>query len=599
MKLRKRVGALATALVLGISLVGCQAQPLNSQEEQARFDDFIQNDFVQSMESSYWATTQFLEHPENFGVDASEAETSVESYFGAVPTQASIQETETQLREAQKEFRSFHRDFLTDEQQDTYDIYQYQLELAMEANQSKFQWIDPFFSSMQGVHYNLSQLSSLITLRTEEDVKKLLELMESVPAYIDTVIAYTKEQEKQGLMMIDFDTVINDCNTVLEAGTNGSSLLSLQEEIASLNLGKEKTAQYQQQIEDAYATYLMPAYQTIADALTELEHGTNHTQGLCSLKNGKEYYELIFQQKTGSDRSIEETKELLQNQFDELFSETIDLVRKRPDLATLSMDEIKTAYTDYRSAINDLMEKIKLDFPAIQDLSYEVHTLSPEQNNDGISGYYILPALDNTKSNQIYINPNITVSSMEMFNLLTHEGVPGHMYQYNYMRENMKTPWRNIISFLGYSEGYAQYVTSFSYKYLANMDADLAALFLVNYESNYYLSALWDIGIHYEGWSLEEFQQKFGYLLGDTAETTYQLVQTNPGVYLPYGVGFLEIQLLREEAETALGDQFQDKTFHQALLKSGNVPFFIARRNITEYIEQTMGQGQVSTNLAA
>ena len=102
MKLRKRAGALAAALVLGISLVGCQTQPLTPQEEQARFDDFIQKDFVQSMESSYWSASQFLEHPENFGVDTNNTDTSAESYFGAVPTQESIREIEAQLRESQK-----------------------------------------------------------------------------------------------------------------------------------------------------------------------------------------------------------------------------------------------------------------------------------------------------------------------------------------------------------------------------------------------------------------------------------------------------------------------------------------------------------------
>lgn len=598
MKLRKRAGALAAALVLGISLVGCQTQPLTPQEEQARFDDFIQNDFVQSMESSYWSASQFLEHPENFGVDTNKTDTSAESYFGAVPTQESIREMEAQLRESQKEFQSFHRDLLTREQQDTYDIYQYQLELAKEANQSKFQGMEPLFSSMQGIHYNLSQLSSLITLRTEEDVKKLLELMKSVPAYVDTVIAYTKEQEKQGLMMIDFDTVIQDCKTVLEAGTNSSSLLDFQEKIASLNLEKEKTSQYQKQIKDAYTTYLIPAYQTMVDALTELKNGSNSSQGLSSLKNGKEYYELIFQQKTGSERSIEETKELLENQFQDLVFQAQNLALKRPDLATLSLDKIKTKYTDYNSAMEDLLKKSKSYFPAIQDLTYEVRTLSPEQNNDGIAGFYVLPALDNTQNNQIFINPNFAISSMEMFELLTHEGVPGHMYQFNYIRENIENPWRNIVSFLGFTEGYAQYASYFSYRYLTDLDPDLTQWFQLNSELNFCLSALADIGIHYEGWTIEDLQQKLG-LLGDTAEPVYQQIRSNPGAFLSYGVGLLEIQLLRDQAETALGDQFQDKAFHEALLKSGSVPFFLSQQNITEYIEQTLASEEISSQPAA
>ena len=248
--------------------------------------------------------------------------------------------------------------------------------------------------------------------------------------------------------------------------------------------------------------------------------------------------------------------------------------------------------------MEDLLKKSKSYFPAIQDLTYEVRTLSPEQNNDGIAGFYVLPALDNTQNNQIFINPNFAISSMEMFELLTHEGVPGHMYQFNYIRENIENPWRNIVSFLGFTEGYAQYASYFSYRYLTDLDPDLTQWFQLNSELNFCLSALADIGIHYEGWTIEDLQQKLG-LLGDMAEPVYQQIRSNPGAFLSYGVGLLEIQLLRDQAETALGDQFQDKAFHEALLKSGSVPFFLAQQNITEYIEQTLASEEASSQPAA
>ena len=72
-----------------------------------------------------------------------------------------------------------------------------------------------------------------------------------------------------------------------------------------------------------------------------------------------------------SERSIEETKELLENQFQDLVFQAQNLALKRPDLATLSLDKIKTKYTDYNSAMEDLLKKSKSYFPAIQDLTYE------------------------------------------------------------------------------------------------------------------------------------------------------------------------------------------------------------------------------------
>ena len=95
------------------------------------------------------------------------------------------------------------------------------------------------------------------------------------------------------------------------------------------------------------------------------------------------------------------------------------------------------------------------------------------------------------------------------------------MYQFNYIRENIENPWRNIVSFLGFIEGYAQYASYFSYQYLTDLDPDLTQWFQLNSELNFCLSSLADIGIHYEGWTIEDLQQKLG-LLGDMAEPVYE-----------------------------------------------------------------------------
>ena len=46
----------------------------------------------------------------------------------------------------------------------------------------------------------------------------------------------------------------------------------------------------------------------------------------------------------------------------------------------------------------------------------------------------------------------------------------------------------------------------------------------------------------------------------------------NPGTFLSYYVGSMEFFNLREQAEQALGQDFNLKAFHEEILRYGNVP---------------------------
>ena len=98
------------------------------------------------------------------------------------------------------------------------------------------------------------------------------------------------------------------------------------------------------------------------------------------------------------------------------------------------------------------------------------------------------------------------------------------------------------------------------------------------------------IGIHYEGWSLKDFKDHFnaiGFQLSDhDAMVQYSQLQANPCAFEPYYVGYEEIASLKEKAVKKLGDAFDDKAFHTALLKSGVAPFNVVEENINAYIEK-------------
>lgn len=62
---------------------------------------------------------------------------------------------------------------------------------------------------------------------------------------------------------------------------------------------------------------------------------------------------------------------------------------------------------------------------------------------------------------------------------------------------------RSILNYSGFVEGWATYVEFQSYHY-AGLDDDVATILELNQDATLSLYASTDIGIHYEGWTLED-----------------------------------------------------------------------------------------------
>ncbi|MCA9776701.1 MAG: DUF885 domain-containing protein, partial [Candidatus Eremiobacteraeota bacterium] len=97
-----------------------------------------------------------------------------------------------------------------------------------------------------------------------------------------------------------------------------------------------------------------------------------------------------------------------------------------------------------------------------------------------------------------------------------------------------------------------------------------------------------DTGIHSKGWTRE---QAIEYFLANSPRS--ELDVTNevdryiswPGQALAYKMGELEIWKQRRRATAALGENFDLREFHDAVLLQGAVPMNQLERQITEYIE--------------
>ena len=89
--------------------------------------------------------------------------------------------------------------------------------------------------------------------------------------------------------------------------------------------------------------------------------------------------------------------------------------------------------------------------------------------------FYMIPPIDNSGENVIYINPGHISDDLTLFTTLAHEGYPGHLYQTVYYSATKHPPIRDLLSFGGYTEGWATYCEMLSY-YYSPLSHDMATL---------------------------------------------------------------------------------------------------------------------------
>lgn len=586
----KRILTYVLSLVMIFSLMGCQKDTKSNEETQKEFDAFINKEFVDAMENDYMTMHVYLENPKDYGVDQSKVKVRLGVYLDEESQNEAIKEEQSSY----EQFKEFDREKLTEKQKDIYDIYEYENSLSDKLSDDKFDYYEPVFQSMTGIHYQIPTLFADWELRNEQDVKDLILLVKDVKPYIDSALEYTKKQEEKGLLMLDLDSVMKYCKNIIDKGAKSSVLTSMNESIDTLSLGQSKTEKYKKELKEAFTSSFVVAYQNIYDVMNDFKKsGKNNTEGLAKFKYGKEYFELKLQQKIGSLKTAKEVKEMMEKGFDDHLQTLQEVIMNNvEDMQPLINNKLpNTSYKSYKDILDSNKKKIKENFPSVNNLDYVIKDINEEIASDsGVAAYFNIPAIDGNSAKQLRVNPkNGGANTIDTYSTVSHEGFPGHMYQYAYMYENVDSLYiKALANVLAYTEGYAVYAQYESFNYLDGISKALLEAFKENMLVSYDAIIVADIGIHYEGWSLDEFKSYLrgkGLALDDDAfQQQYLQLQANPAAFEAYYVGYHEIDMMKQDAKNQLGEKFDEKEFNKALLESGTATFEVVQRHVNEYI---------------
>ena len=195
--------------------------------------------------------------------------------------------------------------------------------------------------------------------------------------------------------------------------------------------------------------------------------------------------------------------------------------------------------------------------------------------------------------------------SRPMYNLpaLTlHESDPGHAFQAALAREQGEQPAFRRDSYISaYGEGWGLYVEKLGEE-MGIYETPYEHFGRLTYEMWRAARLVIDTGVHHKGWSRD---QALAFLRDNTALSEHEVTTevdryiSWPAQALSYKLGEIAIVRLRGEAEAELGERFDIRAFHNAVLREGSVPLPVLESQIRAFIREAKAAPAAATQATA
>lgn len=571
------------ALVMAAGLLAVSSACAGPRLTADSFDAYCTRVIREMVGEDYLTIHAFFNDPDALGLG------EVPPTFGRYAAQAGEEEA-AQSAALIRDLMRYDRETLSQSQQRTYDLLLWTLQSAVPAAPAYYDNPNaPNFGWQAQIQISLAELA----LDTEEDVENYLTLLSDMPRYAEELMQYQQEKKQAGLGISaeQAELAIEECETFLQAGEENILLRSFDDRIDGMaGLTQAQKESYKQRNREAVQAYCMPAYQTMAEGL-EKAKDENNDGSLAGMPEGRMVYKTLVRQYTMSQASPEEIQEELEEDEQTMMTEMRSLVWQDP-ASYQAWEQLDLGTEDPEKSVAWFREKMQADFPALSaDVPYTVSQVSPAlEDTIQNPAFYMIPYLDKEMAeNHIYINPKHMGDSV--LPTLAHEGFPGHLYQINYSRQAGDSLLYQLLQPTGYSEGWANYVENYSYKYLTSSEG-AAGLCRINSQLSLNLYCQMDIGVNYLGWDTEElmdFAETYFEVDAQAVEQMYQIFIASPGEYLQYYYTGRQIEKAYDRASEALGEAFDDKEFHRAVLEALPTQEGIEKA-VDAYIETNGGQ---------
>lgn len=576
-------------LLSGTILFGCGQASTQTSLKQKKFDRFL-NSCFREYAAENTVTLHFkLSNPSAYGI-----KTPVSPTYGDFSSDT-LKKNCSRSKELLQKLYTFPTSSLTKKQKLTWQIFQDYLNESI-MNEKYILYSSPLGTN--GLQSEIPVTLSEYRLDNEKDIKDYLSLVNQVPELFTQILDFEQERRNAGLISPSF--VISDTIDQIEQFLNASEennplIQSFEDRLTEVeSLSKDQKASYIANNRLLVTDKVLPAYKSLKTSLqayTNDSKNTSSKERLCEYKNGQDYYKFLLMSNVGTDFSPEDCITILEAQLKNTVKDISSLTAKNKDLYTEYLSATP-ALSAPKEIMNTLKNDSLIDFPEIKNISCQLKNVPDALSGTSACAFYLVPPIDSTKDNIIYINKS-RVDSNELFSTLAHEGYPGHLYQTNYFLTTNPSPLRTFLHCAGYDEGWGTYAQLYSYNFIEFKNVDeqttkqLRQLYRDNDLLSLSLSSLCDLYVNYKNYdenALANYLQTYG-IDKDSAQNLYRYVIENPTTYLSYSIGYYELDQLKQTMSDSLGKAFKISDFHEAVLNVGSCNFSILRQEIEKETE--------------
>ena len=576
-------------LLSGTILFGCGQAATQTSLKQKKFDRFL-NSCFREYAAENTVTLHFkLSNPSAYGIKV-----PVSPTYGDLSSDT-LKKNCSRSKELLQKLYTFPTSSLTKKQKLTWQIFQDYLNESI-MNEKYILYSSPLGTN--GLQSEIPVTLSEYRLDNEKDIKDYLSLVNQVPELFTQILDFEQERRNAGIISPSFviSDTIDQIDQFLNASEENNPLIqSFEERLAEVeSLSKDQKASYIANNRLLVTDKVLPAYKSLKTSLqayTNDSKNTSSKERLCEYKNGQDYYKFLLMSNVGTDFSPEDCITILESQLKNTVKDISSLTAKNKDLYTEYLSAAP-ALSAPKEIMNTLKNDSLVEFPEIKNISCQLKNVPDALSGTSACAFYLVPPIDSTKDNIIYINKS-RVDSNELFSTLAHEGYPGHLYQTNYFLTTNPSPLRTFLHCAGYDEGWGTYAQLYSYNFIEFKNVDeqtttqLRQLYRDNDLLSLSLSSLSDLYVNYKNYdenALANYLQTYG-IGKDSAQNLYRYVIENPTTYLSYSIGCYELDQLKQTMADSLGKAFKISDFHEAVLNVGSCNFSILRQEIEKETE--------------
>lgn len=501
-------------------------------------------------------------------------------------------------RQVLDEARQIDRAALEGEQLLSYELFVLEKEQRLAA--AALTAFDPQpLTAWDGLHVQLPRLVAAMPFATEDDYRAYIARLKGLPAHVDGLVEQLRAGMRAGwttpkAALRPVPDALRALREGLADGALGAPLRRIPASIAA-DVREDLLAAGTAALNDSAA----PALRKLEDFLrTDYLPQARDSIGASSLPGGAAWYALLVRQATTLELTPQEIHALGLKEVARLRGEVALLVPRtgfRGDVAAFlvfARTDGRLVFPDadallgrYRRALARAQSKLPKLVATLPAAGIVVKPMTAAGPGQPVAFY---EAGSEQRSAALVVNVAELAARpvWQVDTVALHEGLPGHHLQVARAQELGLPPFRRNAWFNAFGEGWATYAEGLGPE-LGFFQDPFSQFGHLNEEMFRAARLVVDTGIHALGWTR---RQAIDYLNANTAnppadnEAEVDRYIARPAQALGYKLGQLRILALRKKAKAALGERFDLRRFHDAVLGSGALPLPVLERQVERWI---------------